>query len=163
MEKIIMDYFDKERMTGKEQYEIIGNLLNKEQLACLIYACTDCILTANCVEKACITKAHTSSGLLVKQDNWKIAIGSIKIFSKDMQSTFGHNFNPPNELHCWLENDKKEIIDIALPGVIIRGLRAKDELGSFLAGRTPVVLAGEAPNWIIYKTENILCRKVASK
>jgi hypothetical protein len=148
-ETIVRDYCEHERMTGKENYEILGNLLTKDQVGQLMYACTNTILTADCVKKACITKAH------LQDNNWKIAMGAIRVFSKDMLSTYGHDFNPPKELHCWLEKEDK-IIDIALPGVIIRGLRACDELGSFLEGRTPVILAGESPDWVIYKTERSL-------
>ena len=148
-EKILLDLNENERMSGNEQYEILGNLLTETQVKHLIYSCKNRILTADCVEKSHLVWFY------LKDISWKIVIGSIKVFSKDMKATYGHDFNPPRELHCWLEKENK-IIDIALPGLIIRGLRAKDEIGSFLEGRTPIILAGEVPNWIIYNAKDTL-------
>lgn len=155
-EKILMDYNKQERMTGNESYAIIGKRLSILDGFTLMAACIGLILTADCDKKAFLTKRYLQNKGEV---GWKMVLGSIKIFSLDMLATYGHDCNPPYEFHSWLEkeeNEKKLIIDIALPGTIIRGLRAKDEIGSFLKGRKPIILAGEAPDWIKYEAKIIM-------
>ena len=48
------------------------------------------------------------------------------------------------------------IIDMALPGVIQKGLTTFDSIGAFLVGREPVILAGTPEPWMMYKGVCIL-------
>lgn len=54
-------------------------------------------------------------------------------------------------MHVWLERSNSQIIDYAMPGVILRGLQERDEVGPFLVGREPVIIIDECPDWIIYR------------
>lgn len=158
-ERIIMDYNPDELMIGNETYKILGNLLSDRDRIIITRGCSLLKLTADCDKKAFLVKDYFMC--FRREFNWRVMMGSIKIFSLDMLATYGHNYNPPFEFHCWLEkeeNGKKFIIDLALPGTIIRGLRARDEIGSFLEGREPVILAGEAPDWIIYESKTQIIR-----
>ena len=46
---------------------------------------------------------------------------------------------------------RENIIDLALPFVIEKGLNTKDEIGFFLMDREPFILAGKPPSWIKYE------------
>lgn len=83
--------------------------------------------------------------------NSKVALGSIQIFSGDHQSTYGHAYAPETgEFHAWIEY-RDTIIDFSLPEIIQTGLTERDDVGYFLIGRKPFILAGKAPYWIQYK------------
>ena len=104
----------------------------------------------DCLMKAQKVKEYFGSGYIV--------VGGCLIWSKDMKSQFGYWFNPPLELHAWWQpyitpnqKIKPSIIDFALPGIIEKGMNTSDELGPFITGRDPFVLAGTAPDWVIYK------------
>ncbi len=77
-------------------------------------------------------------------------MGAAKVMSGDYMSTYGFEYNPPYEFHAWVV-DNGNIIDLALPGVIEKGLITKDDVGYYLVKRKPVILAGTEPNWISYK------------
>ena len=73
----------------------------------------------------------------------------MRVLSDDYKSAYGFDYNPPNELHAWLDVDGY-VLDLSLPGVILRGLNLADEQGPFLKGREPAILFGPPPDWILY-------------
>jgi hypothetical protein len=77
-------------------------------------------------------------------------IGSLLVVSGDGKSEYGHYFNPPYEFHAWLQ-EGPIIVDVALPGVIESGLMLTDEVGPFISGREPLILAGEPLTWMKYQ------------
>lgn len=95
----------------------------------------------------CISKNIRAKHVLGRGN---LCIGSLLVYSADNKTNFGYNFNPPLEFHAWLEYGGG-IIDVALPGVITKGLTSKDEHGYFLVGREPFILAGAPPNWLKYR------------
>ena len=97
----------------------------------------------NCIEKAKLARSIIGVGT--------VYVGSLYIYSSDFLSRFGYEFNPPYEFHSWLQIGK-DIIDIALPGVIEKGKNTSDEIGPFLIGRSPIILAGRPTSWMEYKS-----------
>ena len=95
----------------------------------------------NCLEKAQIVQTILGKG--------DVIVGDLKVVSGDFKSEYGFDFNPPYEFHSWLEVEGA-IIDIALPGVIEKGLTTHDEYGPYLVGREPVILAGKPESWMKY-------------
>lgn len=91
-----------------------------------------------------------------------IHLGSLMIDSDESGVSYGYLYNPPLELHAWVQiynniiNNYYNIIDFALPGTIEKGLITKDEVGPFLVNREPVILAGTPANWMHYKTYEIV-------
>lgn len=129
-------------MTGKERYPIVGDLVTEEEAVKVLTELKGLNLHWQCLPKVEITKGILGIGV--------IAIGEIRVMSGDFLSTYGHNFNPPYEFHAWLEVGDG-IVDFALPGLIEKGLNSSDEIGPYLIGRKPIILAGNKPDWIYYK------------
>lgn len=129
-------------ITGEEDFPIVGNLLNKEQLKEIFNRCIGIRRNWSCIDKA--IEAQNILGFGV------IEIGSMLIWNKERTGNFGFYFEPPFECHAWLRTEQG-IIDVALPGVIELGLAYSDERGHILENLQPFVLAGEAPDWIEYE------------
>ena len=135
------------KMTGEEWYPMIGgmfdivegNFLVKE----IIKKFKGLPLMGGCIEKNRIVNKYAYYTIQV--------VGAVEIISADGMSTYGHEFNPPFEQHSWLVDEEHRIIDFALPGLILRGMKEKDDIGPFLVGRDPVILAGLCPDWIKYR------------
>ena len=108
----------------------------------------------------CIKKAKIVAEEL---DIKYIHFGSLKVESTEKGVMYGYSYNPPLELHAWLQLDSKInntiIIDFALAGTIEKGLITKDDIGYFLIDREPIVLAGKCPSWLHYKTYEIMLTK----
>ncbi len=100
-----------------------------------------------CIQKAKIAATRLGIG--------HIHIGSLMVDSYEEGVMYGYLYNPPLELHAWVEIDTK-IIDFALAGTIEKGLATKDEVGPFLINRKPIILAGVRPPWAHYTTHEIV-------
>lgn len=134
-------------MTGYEEYPVIGSALTDQEITKIIRNFSGLKTHWNCLEKAQIVVALLGKGL--------VTIGSLQIVSGDLKSMYGYEYHPPREFHAWVTLGK-DIIDIALPGVILKGLNTRDEYGPFIVDRKPAVLAGKAPEWAIYRGKEIL-------
>lgn len=134
-------------MTGSEWWPLIGNAVTES-------VAIDCIAKFKGLKRHwnCIDKAKIVSAALPDSH---VALGSLMVFSRDMQSSYGYYFNPPFEFHAWVRW-QHYLIDFALPGVIEKGLTVCDHLGPVLTKRNPILLAGHPPNWIKYATREIL-------
>ena len=147
-ERISADFEQGGPMTGDEWYPVVGDIFDLEFVNLIV---SDFMrkfkglpLMGACNRKAQIVHAFIAPTAIIA--------GGIKVWNKDYSATYEHTFNPPFEQHWWLQynQNSKLIIDFALPGVILRGLKERDEIGPYLEGRKPVILAGEAPDWIEY-------------
>jgi hypothetical protein len=143
-----MDDFinDKKILTGKEEFNINGNLLDDSKLREITRACKGLKYYWNCLEKAEIAQEILGEGQLV--------LGKLMVLSSDGSSSFGYYYKPPYEFHAWVLMPNG-IIDVSLPGVIERGLTFSDDKGPFLTGRSPVVLAGAPASWMDYDISEI--------
>jgi len=130
-------------MTGGEVFPIIGDLITPEQCSEITRKFKGLHPLWNCLEKAQITQQYLGKGIA--------RLGHLYIVSNDYKSSYGYAFNPPYEFHSWVEYEGG-IIDLALPGVIQKGLMMVDEVGPILMGRKPVVLAGPPKRWMLYKS-----------
>jgi hypothetical protein len=146
--EILAPDFPKGIMTGKEVYPIIGgwSVQTMVERSIKMFSENCLYLMASCHEKAIIVKKEFFAG----SKNIKMVGGKIRVLSDDYKSAFGFDWNPPWEVHIWLEWGK-DIIDLALPGVILRGMNTYDEYGPILTGREPVILVGTCPDWILYE------------
>lgn len=97
----------------------------------------------DCLEKAKIAALYLRAP--------EIHLGSLMIDSTEPNVAFGYKYNPPLEFHAWLEKDGN-IIDLAVPGSIEFGSKLKDDIGPFLKGREPIIVAGKPPEWLTYVT-----------
>jgi hypothetical protein len=141
-----------EILTGKERYPVIGNLLLQEEADLIMGR-----LKGMNRFWDCLFKNYTAQVLLRLKRFGAIQVaGSLMIMSKDLLSSYGYYFNPPLEFHSWLRCDNGMIIDLALPGVIEKGLITSDKDGPYIIGRKPIILAGKPKNWMKYKEEIIL-------
>jgi len=143
METIVHDAEFDVLMNGDEQYPLIGNKSRVAIVNSMIAECKGLPLYAGCLEKAIIAQKYLGG---------TIFIGAMKAISEDGTSTYGFDFNPPTELHAWVEVQGLTV-DLSLPGVIMRGLKLRDEIGPFLEGRTPSVLFGIPPEWLLYSAK----------
>jgi hypothetical protein len=134
-------------MTGTETYRIFGSKLTRDQLRCIYEGCAGLNLYWDCLRKAFIVKQYLGFGVVVA--------GRCMILSADGSSSYGHYWNPPYEFHAWWQPWFKrgistDIIDVALPGLILKGSSSQDKIGFMLTGRSPVVLAGPHADWMAY-------------
>jgi len=151
-EKIVMDMTD-ERMTGEEEYPVVGSCLTQTEALQLLRGCKGLRLTADCVQKAEVVLAMQKSvPSLARLGKLVLCVGAVRVWSSDMSSAYGHDFRPPIECHAWIQSMtfQKVIVDLALPGLVLRGSRLSDEIGPFLVGRDPVLLAGVPEAWMQY-------------
>jgi hypothetical protein len=137
-------------MDGTERYRVHGHLINAAVAGELMERCRGLLLRWDCIEKAKIVQEYMRGGLVV--------MGSCFVASCDGLSEYGHEFNPPLELHAWWQArwDSRARIDIGLPGLITTGLQTSDEVGPFLVDREPMILAGIAPAWAQYLAREAL-------
>ena len=160
METVMMDAEFDVCMDGTERYPIIGSTVEHRNTILLLFG-EDYIkklyqaqsmlkglpLYANCLEKAMLARKLLGGTLVA---------GAMRVLSEDMKSAYGFDFRLPYECHVWLEYIGGCIVDLALPGVILRGMKSKDEQGPFIVGREPSILAGYPPEWLIYKPVRIV-------
>ncbi len=129
-------------MTGEEKYTIVGDLVTEEEAVKVLGAFKGLNLYWECLPKAEMARIILGRG--------KVTIGEIRVMSEDFLSAYGHNYNPPYEFHAWLDVGEG-IVDFALPGLILKGLNSSDEVGPYITGREPIILAGIRPEWMYYK------------
>jgi hypothetical protein len=150
----IFDIDLQKKMTGREKYPILGNTIPHQDIKNILCQFEGLLLTANCLEKAKIVKQYLKT---IWGYHVIIISGSICITWCDTQ--YGYHFNPPLEFHAWNYVEIKDsiyILDLSLPGVIIRGKKFKDEKGNFLEGLPEFILNGRQPEFIQYQSEEIL-------
>jgi hypothetical protein len=142
-------------MTGDESYPVIGTggeengpLISAETIRAIISEMKGLNQHWDCLPKA--QKAVNILGF-----GWIVA-GSLLVTSGDYESQYGYYFNPPYEFHAWVVLDdprkypKPRLMDMALAGVIDKGLNTSDEVGPCLLDREPSILVGYPPDWCQY-------------
>ena len=132
---------DSPRVTGKEVYPVLGDLLSTKKAKEIQLEMKGLLLHWDCIAKAKIAQRYFG-GVVV--------VGSLMVVSGDYKSEYGYYFNPPFELHAWVQFEES-IIDVALPGVIEKGLTTCDAVGPFLVDRKPIILAASSPAWLRYE------------
>jgi len=153
---------DKERvMTGLEEFDTLPRVCYSraiELIRAMIADCKGLNPYWNCLQKALIAKKHMNEIGGVELGG-TVVLGSCFVHSKDMRSSYGYEYNPPYEFHAWLSYGPSAyspiIIDIALPGVIEKGLGLCDQYGPILVGRKPAVLFGHPPFWVKYTAREV--------
>lgn len=138
---------DDVRLTGTEWWPLIGWAMTKRQAQEIIRQCAGLKRWWNCLEKAKIAREVLQGG--------EVVIGSLMVVSGDGKSEYGYYFHPPFEFHAWLQQGDI-VVDVALPGVIEKGLQTRDVVGPFLVGREPKILAGKPMKWMKYQTCQVL-------
>ena len=136
------------KMTGKERYPVIGGLFTADIAEVIMPKLKGLNPFWDCLAKADIVRNFYAFG--------HIMLGSCLVYNSDMSAYYGYEYFPPYEFHAWWQNNIGEnpmIIDIALPGVILKGNKVIDSQGPILYGREPSILAGYPPFWIKYKAE----------
>lgn len=156
----VQDIKIEETLKGDEAYEVYAlselSLLSKEDVAHLIYDMRGLLVGASCLEKAVFVCQHLQRA---KKTNHVIQMGSVLVTWPDQFggcTQYGHSFNPPFEFHAWVKVHggwKRGIIDVAMPGLILRGQEFSDAQGPFLQGMIPKIIAGLIPPWVLYKKE----------
>lgn len=140
------------RMTGSERYPLIGkdNVSNMAmvQLGIVQSKFKGLSLYGSCVEKNWIARKFLPGFAMV--------MGDVRVVSITGTSAYGHDFNPPMELHAWLVNLEGIVADFALPGLILSGMNTRDEQGPFVEGREPSILIGQPPPWVMYKVRYVI-------
>jgi hypothetical protein len=162
-------------MTGEEMYPVIGFFsdiiidltgplictdesrltLSKHEVAELMKMCKGLNLYWNCLEKAILVRKYMGRGV--------VCIGQMYIWNSDFTANFGYGFNLPYEFHAWWqenEDKKSPIIDIALPGVVLKGSKLADEVGPIIVGREPAILVGYPHNWMVYERKYVIGNSV---
>lgn len=135
-------------MTGNEKYPVVGELIDGFDMAVLMVICKGMNPFWDCYPKARIVQEYMDSGYVV--------IGAMKVWNAMMTANYGYECNLPLEFHAWWQTSldpDSPIVDIALPGVIQKGIDTKDELGSIIVGRTPCILAGKPLDWMKYEAK----------
>lgn len=139
------------RMTGEENYPIYasksdptGISIAQELQRLQIFSTFKGYLTfGDCYSKAKIV--HNIVNRLFP-DKFVLAKGAMRIYCKETECLYGFNWNPPLEYHTWLQLKNKTgnpyIVDMALPGVILRGSASGDEHGKFITGMPPFAYVG---------------------
>lgn len=133
-------------LKGTEVYPVVGDNLTQGEYLRIVASLQGLKRHWNCLEKAFKTVEILERGIVV--------LGSLFITSGDYKSEYGYAFNPPLEFHAWVQ-DGKDIIDVALPGVIEKGLQERDEIGYFIVERNPLVMAGTPLPWTRYTAHQV--------
>lgn len=142
-------------MTGEEQYPVLGDILIKEIIEKHITPKFRGLqLYGDCLKKSVVMFKYLKEKMHI--EHVYVLMGAMYVSSVPDPATgevsrYGFAMNPPNEFHTWVYLlPSRAVIDCALPGVIMRGKRMRDERGFFLEGREPVILAGVVPEWLYY-------------
>ena len=147
-------------MTGKENFEILGNAIQPEIVKTIVSHFAGLNLFYDCNRKVSIA-SHFLANLGIE---FEINFGELFVDSKEKSTNFGYKFNPPYEFHCWIGLPGENILDVSLPGTILKGKLTSDNVGPFLIGRKEFILNGRPKNWLHYTThETTLCQQPSLK
>lgn len=134
---------DNRKITTLKSFPVTGELIPLDLIDKILSSYRGLSYYFDCIRKAKIAQSYL-------KDSY-VSIGELTILSGDYKSTFGFNFNPPFELHAWV-NWQGQIVDLGLPMVIEHGLRFIDDSGlPSLVDREPIIAIGNIPGWIQYK------------
>ena len=146
-------------LTGDERYPVMGTLLPEDQLQALFRV--SCAGTRRHWD--CQIKAEKLVNVL---PNSFIVLGSLYVWSDDLNSNYGYEFNPPFEFHAWLVHRNRDgiigYVDLALPGVVEMGLNSSDSVGPIVKNREPVILCGTPESWLSYRPRVALRKNLDS-
>lgn len=144
-EQIVVDFEPSVRLRANEdKYPIIGDLVSKEVMDNVQKRLVGCQKYAQCLEKSTITRALLPFPT-------RVIFGSLRVFDVDWKAAYGFDYHPPFEFHAWLVTlDGRGVIDVGLPGVILRGRKMVDDRGPLLVDRYPIIIAGVPPDWAQY-------------
>ena len=147
-------------LTGDESWPIVGEgfaedlaLVPEETVWRIMREMVGLNKYWDCLPKAKLAQEISNVGFVV--------VGSLLVTSGDGQSQYGYYFNPPYEFHAWVSLRPPSlspgpILDVALPGVIEKGLITSDDIGPYLINREPVILCGYPPSWCQYVPAKVL-------
>lgn len=140
-------------MTGHEKYEVVGDLVSRKMSDSIIERFAGKKMYADCIEKNVIAAKMLPFPTIMM-------LGSLYVFDPNGgNGSYGFEFNPPFELHAWLKPVARAgvaVLDFALPGVILRALKAEDEEGHIVSGIEPFVMAGQPPSYLMYRGYKIM-------
>jgi len=144
-----------ERLTGNEKYKILGRMLSRAEADEIFKQFKGLMRRANCLRKACIVRDWLNRE---RENAFNVMVGSLYVIESSNHSSYGHEYNPPFEFHAWVYGRRdKSLYDLALPGVIERGLEAEDDQGKLLLTIDPTILAAgisRIPYYIRYKAHS---------
>ena len=130
-----------------DSFPIIGSYLSKEEMEMCFREYSKRRYKRNW---DCVSKAIVAAELLSNEARGDLVIhvGSCYVLSEEVVSSYGYEYNPPLEIHAWTFSKKQGVLyDLAMPGVILSGKEAEDELGPFLGSDVqPVVIAESLTN-----------------
>ena len=147
--KVLLDVDLDNRMTGDEIYPILADrsdgvamVIGTELARTHIFRSFKGYLTFG----DCLSKNKMTFNIVERlfPGKFELAKGSMRIFCKKTQCLYGFNWNPPLEYHVWIQKKENHayIIDMALPGVILRGSESGDDKGFFIEGMKPFAYIG---------------------
>ncbi len=136
---------DEDELGGDEQFSIIGSNkdISRQAIMELQKKFIGFLRYGDCVRKAMYAQTILGVG--------ELALGEMYASSICGGGGFGYAFNPPRELHAWLDLGNGEILDMALAGVIQNSMRLLPEL----IFHEPVILCGKPPYWAKYQAEEL--------
>lgn len=130
-------------LTRMHRYPVVGRVVPLRDVKAIERKCRGLMVYWNCIEKARVAWRHLRVG--------RVVVGSLMVRSGNNTSAYGHHFNPPFELHAWLDLDGGNILDMGLPGVIAKGLKLRDKDGPILIKRRAIILNGQPIDWLHYE------------
>lgn len=144
-----------EKLTGHEKYKILGRMFSGEEVREIFKLFNGLMRRGNCLRKACIVRDWLNRD---RENAFHVMVGSLYVIERTNHSSYGHEYNPPLEFHAWVYGRRdKSVYDLALPGVIERGLEAEDDQGRILLTVEPIVLAtgsSRVPYYLRYKAHS---------
>jgi len=135
-------------LSGEDVWPIIGNEFPEDKIHLILQSLAGLNRYWDCINKAKIARDILNDGVVV--------VGGMMAISGDLQSSYGYYFNPPYEFHSWIECKNGVIVDVALPGVIEKGLNTSDDVGPCIINREPCVLNGPPLDWMKYQRVEVL-------
>jgi hypothetical protein len=145
-ERIAFD-LDASVLSTGTSFPLMGTWVTPEEAETIQAMFAGLPLYGGCVEKAALTLwALQKMGL--DNQSYKVVFGAAAIACNELDgsmTTYRHEYNPPFELHAWVRPAKNAqvIIDLALPGMILRGKRMEDDIGPLLQNMPVFALAGD--------------------
>jgi hypothetical protein len=145
-------------MRGDEAYKIVGGILTEKDMAIIGQSFKGLQLYGDCLSKN--LKAFE---YLNRRGDFFICMGSLEVCYQNTE--YGFLFNPPFEFHAFLVSfpRRKLVVDVSLPGVILRAQQSGDAQGRWLDGLEPFIMAGgiETPARLNYAVHKFLSYREA--